>query len=231
MTRPRVLVVGHGREVESVLGTHRACVVAEPYLRGLRQAGAIPVIAWAGMGNPAELLDLGDAVLLLGGGDVDPARFGSDVSGDAVDPERDEFEIGLVLASREAGVPLLGMCRGAQAMNVALGGTLRRVAEHRQGGALSSPSHGISLAKGSRLASLMDAPELLVNSFHRWAVDRPGVGMRVSVTAPDGTVEGIESETGWWAVGVQWHAELLPDRRTVALFQGLISPAGKKVSR
>jgi putative glutamine amidotransferase len=229
MTRARILVVGHGRDVDSVLGTHRACVVAEPYLRALRQAGAIPLIAWAGTGDPAELLDAADAVLLLGGGDVDPVRFGSDASGDAVDPERDEFEIGLVLACREAGVPLMGMCRGAQAMNVALGGTLRQVAEHRQQTGLSNSSHRITLAEGSRLASVLDEPELHVNSFHRWAVDRPAQGMRVTATAPDGTVEGIESETGWWAAGVQWHAELLPDQRTVALFHGLISTVGKRV--
>jgi putative glutamine amidotransferase len=229
MTGPRVLVVGHGRDVESVLGTHRACVVGEPYLRALRQAGAVPVIAWAGTGDPVGLLDVADAALLLGGGDVDPVRFGSDASGDAVDLERDEFEIALVLACRDAGIPLLGMCRGAQAMNVALGGTLRRVTGHRQPTALSSPTHGISLESGSLLGSLLDGGQLSVNSFHRWAVDRPAEGMRVSATAPDGTVEGIESETGWWATGVQWHAEWLPDRGTVELFRGLISSAGRRV--
>jgi len=230
MTRPRVLVVGHGRDVESVLGTHRACVVGEPYLRALRQAGAIPLITWAGSGDPAGFLEVADAVLLLGGGDVDPARFGSDASGDAVDLERDEFEIGLVRACQEAAVPLLGMCRGAQAMNVALGGTLRQVADHRQQTALSSPSHQITLVEGSRLASILATSGLPVNSFHRWAVDRPAQGMRVSATAPDGNVEGIESETEWWAAGIQWHAELLADQRTAALFRGLISTVGR-VSR
>ena len=231
MTPPRVLVVGHGRDVESVLGTHRACVVSEPYLRALRRAGAIPLIAWSGTGDPGELLDVADAVLLLGGGDVDPARFGSDASGEAVDPDRDEFEAELVRMCREAGVPLLGMCRGAQSMNVALGGTLRQIPEHRQQAPLSTPSHRITLVEGSRLASLLDASDLSVNSFHRWAVDRPAEGMRVSATAPDGTIEGIESETGWWAAGIQWHEELLGDQRTADLFGGLISTVERKVSR
>lgn len=230
MRRPRILVVGHGRDVESVLGTHRACVVGEPYLSALRLAGGIPLIAWAGTGGAAELLEVADAVLLLGGGDVDPARFGSDASGEAIDPDRDEFEVELVLACREEGVPLLGMCRGAQAMNVALGGTLRQIPEHRQSAALSSPSHRITLADGSRLASLLGTSELPVNSFHRWAVDRLAEGMRPAATAADGTVEGIESETGWWAVGVQWHAELLADQRAAALFSGLISTV-RKVNR
>jgi putative glutamine amidotransferase len=231
MTRPRVLVVGHGRDVESVLGTHRACVVHEAYVRALREAGAVPLITWAGTGEPGEFLDVADAVLLLGGGDVDPARFGSAARGDAVDPERDEFELEIVRSCQAAGVPLLGMCRGAQSMNVALGGTLRRIADHRQETALSSPSHAIALQNGSRLAGLLGGPDLQVNSFHRWAVDRPAEGTRVTATSPDGAIEGIESDTGWWAAGIQWHAELLGDRTAVRLFEGLISTAGRKVSR
>ncbi|HEX2090027.1 MAG TPA: gamma-glutamyl-gamma-aminobutyrate hydrolase family protein [Actinomycetota bacterium] len=231
MRRPRVIVVGHGRDIDSVLGTHRACVVGEPYLRALDRAGALPVIAWAGSRNAGEFLELGDAVVLLGGGDVDPRRFHSKEQGEAVDLVRDEFEFGLVRSARDAGVPLLGMCRGAQAMNVALGGTLRRVEDHRQGPALTEPSHSLVVAEGSRLEGLLHTTDLEVNSFHRWAVDRPAEGFRVTAVAPDGATEGVESESDWWAAGIQWHAEWLSESQTVALFEALLSGVKGGVAR
>ena len=223
MRRPRVLVVGHGRDIDSVLGTHRVCVVGEPYLRALDRAGALPVIAWAGTSTPSDLLELADAVVLLGGGDVDPRRFNSNEPGDGVDLERDDFEFELVRSSREAGVPLLGMCRGAQAMNVALGGTLRRVDGHRQPGPLTEPSHRLVVADGSRLERVLGTTDLQVNSFHRWAVDRPAEGFRVTAVGPHGSTEGIESQTDWWAAGIQWHAEWQSEAQTVALFAALTS--------
>ncbi len=223
MRQPRVLVVGHGRDIDSVLGTHRACVVGETYLRALDRAGVVPLIGWAGASNASDLLEVADAVVLLGGGDVEPRRFGSSERGEGIDLQRDAFEFEVVRSCRSGGVPLLGMCRGAQAMTVALGGTLRRVEHHRQTNELREPSHLLQVEEGSRLESLLGGTHLSVNSFHRWAVDRPAEGFRVTAVAHDGAVEGIESESGWWATGIQWHAEWLSEAQTVSIFEALVS--------
>jgi putative glutamine amidotransferase len=211
VSRPRVLVVGHRRTVDSVLGRQPACVVYEGYLDRLERAGTLPIIGWPGGRWADDVLDLVYGVVLVGGGDVDPARFGSSAAGDAMDAARDGFEFALVQSCRERKMPLLGLCRGAQAMNVALGGSLAERNGHRQGLPLTAPSHPVALEEGSRLARILAADELSVNSFHRWAVDRPAQGFVASAVAPDATVEGIESTDDWWAIGIQWHAELLDD--------------------
>jgi putative glutamine amidotransferase len=198
-------------------------VVYEGYLDHLDQAGALSIIGWPGGPWADDVLDLVDGVLLVGGGDVDPGRFGSRAQGDAMDAARDDFEFALVRTCRDRAVPLLGMCRGAQAMNVALGGSLKESGGHRQDLPLTAPSHPISLEDGSRLARMFAVEEFPVNSFHRWAVDRPAQGFAVTAVTPDATVEGIESTGDWWATGVQWHAELLDDARGSNLFQGFVS--------
>lgn len=231
MSRPRVLVVGHRRELDSALGRHRACVVSDGYLEHLHAAGAAPLIAWPGTSEPESLLEAVEAVLLIGGGDVDPRRFGSHATGDAIDPSRDDFEIAIVDGCRTNNLPLLGMCRGAQVLNVALGGTLKEVRGHRQEGDLMRPSHSVHIDADSALAGFFGATETKVNSFHRWAADGIPSDMRVVARSPDGTVEGTESTSEWWAMGIQWHAELLDDPYSHALFAGFVSTLERQVSR
>jgi putative glutamine amidotransferase len=223
VSRPLILVVGHRREVDSPLGRQRACVVYEGYLEHLDRAGAQSIVGWPGGSWGDDVLNVVDGVLLVGGGDVDPTRFGSRAHGDAMDAARDDFEFALVRTCRDRSVPLLGMCRGAQAMNVALGGSLKESVGHRQDLPLASPTHPISLEDGSQLARMFGAAEIAVNSFHRWAVDRPGQGLAVSAVTSDDSVEGIESTSDWWATGIQWHAELLDDDRGSALFRGFVA--------
>jgi gamma-glutamyl-gamma-aminobutyrate hydrolase PuuD len=227
MRRPLVLVVGHRRSVEGPLGTLESCVVYEAYLERLA-AVATPVVVWPGESESDSLLALADAVVLVGGGDVEPSRFGSEAEGQAVDPARDELETALVLGCRERGLPLLGFCRGAQLLNVALGGTLKRVDGHVQAEALSRPTHEVRLEPGTRLASTVAADRLDVNSFHRWAVDRTGDGLTVTARAGDGVPEAIEAGNGWHALGVQWHAELLEDGRADALFRALTETTARR---
>jgi putative glutamine amidotransferase len=215
-----VLLAGHRRLVESPLGTQCSCVVYEAYLERL-SAVATPLVAWPGDSETESLLALADSVLLIGGGDVEPSRFGSDAAGQAVDTGRDELETALVLGCRERGLPLLGLCRGAQLLNVALGGTLRQVDGHVQTTALSHPAHEVNIEQGTRLASTVSSTLVEVNSFHRWAVDRAGDGLTVTARAGDGVPEAIEAADGWFALGVQWHAELLEDGWAEALFQAL----------
>jgi putative glutamine amidotransferase len=128
-------------------------------------------------------------------------------------------------------VPVLGICRGIQLVNVALGGTLLQHVpdavgqDHMCADALDQPVHEVALAPGSRLAALYGRDRMRVNSIHHQAVDRPGRGVRVTATAPDGTVEGIESRDGR-VLGVQWHPELLAEpavREHLPLFRWLLA--------
>jgi putative glutamine amidotransferase len=222
--RPRIAVVAHRRQSDSVLGRHTAVVVPEQYLDHLNDAGADPIILWPGMGSVP--VDIVDGVALIGGGDINPTMFGSDETGDAIDQRRDEMEIELVRACRIDSVPLLGVCRGAQVINVALGGTLTSVPGHRQEQPMSMPHHTVRIVGGSKLASLVDADELQVNSFHAWAVDRPGTDLRAVARDSDETIEAVESTNeGWWCLGIQWHAELLGTDDAASPFRGLVGAA------
>ena len=118
-------------------------------------------------------------------------------------------------------MPLLGICRGSQALNVACGGTLHQhLAGHRQSEPGCRVTHEVEVLGGTRLAGLLGAGTHAVNSFHHQAVDRLGRGLRIAARAADGTVEAIEGPG--FAIGVQWHAEALADGR---LFEALVSAA------
>jgi putative glutamine amidotransferase len=127
-----------------------------------------------------------------------------------------------------SNVPTLGICRGQQLLNVALGGSLFQHMEgHRQTGARSDPSHGLRVEPGSRLASLLGAEEVQVNSHHHQAVKRLGRGLRAVAWAPDGTIEGLESTEHPWLIAVQFHPEdMVPSHGpSLSLFAALIEAA------
>jgi putative glutamine amidotransferase len=198
----------------------------------VEQAGGVPIYA-DHHAAPDALADNFDAVVINGGGDVAPARYGATRHPRTygVEERRDEFEIDLVRAAAARGVPVLGICRGIQLVNVALGGTLvQHVPEavgrdHMCADALDQRVHEVVLARGSRLAALYGRDRLSVNSIHHQAVGRPGPGLRVTATALDGTAEGIESRDGR-ILGVQWHPELLAEpaaREHLPLFRWLLA--------
>ena len=200
----------------------------------VEQAGGVPIYA-DHHAAPEALADHVHAVVVNGGGDVAPERYGATRHRRTygVEERRDRFEIELVRAAAARGVPVLGICRGIQLVNVALGGTLVQhvpeVAgrEHMCDDALDRCVHDVELAQGSRLAALYGRDRVRVNSLHHQAVDRPAPGLRVTATAPDGTVEGIESDDGR-ILGVQWHPEFLAEpaaREHVALFRWLLAEA------
>ena len=133
MTRPRIVIAPHARELDTVLGRLRASIVYDQYFAKLVAAGAQPLVTWAGSPDVEDLVAHAAGVLLIGGGDVAPERFGLAAEGSAVDERRDAFETELVHAAKARGTPVLGVCRGAQVLNVALGGTLREVDAHVHG--------------------------------------------------------------------------------------------------
>jgi putative glutamine amidotransferase len=162
-----------------------------------------------------------DALVLGGGGDVDPARYGRRARADArleVDLERDSLDFALLGRALGAGTPVLGICRGLQVVNVALGGTLVQdlaterpsSVSHQEGGSdRTRRAHPVIVAPGSRLAEIAVRDQVSVNSRHHQAIERIAPGLAVSATAPDGLVEGVELPDGAWLLGVQWHPENL----------------------
>lgn len=227
MSRPLIVVVPHVREVDTPLGRMRGAIAYEAYLDRIVSAGGEPLIVWQGTGDVSEVVRLAHGILLVGGGDLDPARFaGAIEAAEAVDHARDAFETTLVRAARAVRVPVLGVCRGCQVLNVALGGTLELVEGHRQTQTLALSSHPVVLAAGSRLGEVVGGTHLKVNSFHRWRVADLGLGLVAAARSPDGGIEAIEAKGEWWAIGVQWHAELLGEERaSSAVFEGLVGAA------
>lgn len=218
---PRVLV-SVDRTVWNSLGLNRFT-----YVRQLRRAGLRPVLVrFTEDGSlPVDLLKASVAGLVLtGGGDVAAARYDGDpdVTRD-VKPARDAFELALLEAAWKRSLPVLGLCRGAQLMNVWLGGTLGdfrddagRYAVHHS----ATSGHAVRFEAGSELARIYGATVIHdVTTWHGQHVDRPGRGVDITGYSPDGVPEAFEVPGHPFAIGVQWHAEMPPwDERQDALF-------------
>ncbi len=216
----------------------REMALGLPYLRAIERAGGLPVVLPPLQTDaiPA-LLDRLSGICLSGGPDLDPAGYGAAAHaqlGD-IEPDLDRFELEVAREADRRGMPVLGICRGQQALNVARGGTLHQhladvtdgTIDHRQTEPGTVPTHAVDVLPGSRLAGILEGPAVRVNSFHHQAVDRLGDGLRVAGrSSEDGLVEAIEDPRRDFVVGVQWHAECLvdvePHRR---LFAALVDAA------
>jgi putative glutamine amidotransferase len=208
----------------------------------LRRAGARTAIVAPGeTGDPAELLEPFDGLVLVGGGDVDPMRYGAERGAHnyGVDPERDAFEIALVHAADRAAMPTLCICRGAQVLNVAFGGTLHQhlpdidgLLEHGVPLEGTSSMHDVEAAQETKLGGATTTPTLRCSSHHHQGIATVGTGLTVAGRSSDGLVEAIErdmTEAGW-VVGVQWHPEetAATDPSQQALFDTLVRLAGDR---
>jgi len=217
------------------------------YLGAVQQAGGVPVLLPPQLEPPAraELLKRLQGVLLTGGGDVDPTRFGEAAHPTTADVSaaRDGLEVDLTRWAIETRTPLLAICRGLQVLNVALGGSLHQdipsapgsPLDHRQadllGRSRSIAVHHVKVQDGSRLAGILGALEVDVNSFHHQAINRLGRGLRDVAWAPDSIVEGVELvDESRFVVGVQWHPEELVghDRTARNLFRALVERARER---
>jgi putative glutamine amidotransferase len=208
------------------------------YTQAIQEAGGIAVVLPAhGYADDVDaLLDRLDGLLFSGGPDLAPATYGQlphPRLGPDVDRIADDYELGLLAAAAQRDVPLLAICRGMQALNVARGGTLhqhlpdRTALEHRQAHEPFEPAHPVTVAAGSLLHGLSGHRRLAVNSFHHQAVDRLGAGLEICARASDGTVEAVCDPAARFCLGVQWHPEVLTHRPEQALlFQALLTAAG-----
>jgi putative glutamine amidotransferase len=176
---------------------------------------------WPPLGRTDIGLLLGrlDGLVLSGGPDLAPAAYGAEPHRElgSTEPGLDAFEYAMAREAVRLELPILGICRGAQALNVARGGTLHQhlpdlvgdVIARRQTVDGRVPTHPVTIRPGSRLAAVLGTTRLSVNSFHHQAVDRLGTGLRACAWAPDGTIEAIEDPEQAFVVAVQWHAETL----------------------
>ncbi len=207
------------------------------YLQAIEAAGGLPVVMPPLDLEAVEpLLDRLSGICLSGGPDLDPAAYHERRHPQLgpVEPDLDRFELELARRADARGLPMLAVCRGAQALNVARGGTLHQhlpdrpgvTLDHRQSKPGNVATHGVSIAPGSWLAGTMRRRRARVNSFHHQAVNRLGDGLRAVAWSSDGVIEGIEAPARDFLVGVQWHVECLVDRREhAALFTGLVTAA------
>lgn len=242
MTRP---LIGLTTSV-TIDATPQRAYVNSAYLTAIQQAGGIPVLLPPQLDEEARaaLADRLDGLVLSGGGDVDPARYGEPPHPRTaeVSPARDALEIALVHRALERDTPLLAICRGVQVLNVALGGTLYQdlgddpggPIEHTQTDPRPRPTHTVKVAtEGTRLGAIVRDAELAVNSFHHQGLRRLGDGLRAVAWAPDGLVEAVELAGDRLVVGVQWHPEDLVGLDTAArsLFAAVVDTARRRASR
>ena len=184
-----------------------------------------------------------DALLLGGGGDVDPARYGRaclDNGTVEVDPERDALDFRLFEEARRTGVPVFAICRGLQVVNVAFGGTLVQdipserpspVVHQRPRDEKTRRDHAVAIVSGTLLATLANAGRASVNSRHHQAIEGLGRGLSVTANAPDGIAEAIEAPGDPWLLGVQWHPEnLLGDPVSERLFGEFLRAARERLA-
>ena len=225
-------------------GTFLRYCMSAPYVRAVETAGGVPVILPPQRDAIDELLAAIDGLLLSGGPDVNPARYGDDYIHPAtygIDPDRDQFEIDLFDAALRQRIPVFGICRGIQVMNVALGGTLIQDVsteypgaadvghrQHERGLEVSAIGHGVSAVESAPLP-IFGNNDLGVNSFHHQAIRDLASDLTPAAYSPDGLVEAVVMRGKPEVFGVQWHPELMFERDDAHLrpFAHLVEDAAK----
>jgi putative glutamine amidotransferase len=221
VSRPTIGITASLETVTSGPWVEESAVVPIHYVDAVRRAGGRAVLLVPDPDDardPRAVLDLVDGVVVTGAaGDVDPARYGAEAHPDThpVAPVRDDYELALVRAAEDRGVPVLGICRGMQVVNVAHGGTLvqhlpETVGHDRHARAPGEFSrHHVNLVPGSLAARAVGAERTEVSGYHHQGVDTVGDGLTVSAWSAldDGIIEAVEAPEGTWALGVLWHPE------------------------
>lgn len=217
-------------------------MLGEVYVTAVLRAGGIPLLIPTGVKD--ETLDTVrarlDGIIVTGGPDIEPSIFNGEphpaIYG--IDSRRDSLELNLVRNAVEHGTPILGICRGIQVMNVALGGDLyTHIADQLPGSlrhdtdpahSYDYPAHEVRLEAGSRIESIVGCPTAQVNSWHHQGVHNAAPGTRATGWSPDGLIETIEVQGHPFGLGVQWHPEWMPAVDSMqAIFRALVAAASK----
>ena len=214
--------------------------VGEAYVHALRAAGGVPILIPLGPDEAdlTQLLGRLDGVLFTGGGDMDPACYGGSPHPlvDEVDPDRDRLELNLYRDAIGQSIPFLGICRGFQVLNVALGGTLYEDIADQHKGAIKHRyypdyprnhlAHPVQVHEESRLARILGKPVLEVNSLHHQGLRRLAPSLQATAVAPDGIIEGVELPEHPFGMAVQWHPEALQEHEPMrAIFRAFVQAA------
>lgn len=234
---PVIGITGLVREV----GGRSFAGVNAAYVAAVIAAGGVPLILPPSLPptTAAPLTKMLDGVLLSGGADLDPGRYGAAPHPKlgVVEPDRDAFDLAIIGAARARGLPLLAICRGMQAVNVALGGTLwQDLPSERPGDVLHDGEwprtqrvHPVALTPGSVVARALGTDRCAVNSVHHQGVRTLAPGLAATGHAPDGLIEAIEATDGPWLAGVQWHPETFhadPSAPDLGIFRAFVRAAG-----
>ncbi|HEX5135540.1 MAG TPA: gamma-glutamyl-gamma-aminobutyrate hydrolase family protein [Planctomycetota bacterium] len=239
-TRPLIGLTSWTRRVRSGAKDRFNEAVPRGYTQGVEWAAGLPVLLPNSddLALAPEYIARVDGLLLTGGDDVHPRHYGEAPHPkiDLVDDRRDAFEIALLRAARERGMPVLGICRGIQILNVALGGSLFQdipsQAEsgvgHAQKTLREGAWHEIDVRPGTRLSGILGESRVAVNSYHHQACRRVAEGLSVAATTADGLVEAVEDPLHPFCVAVQWHPEVLEGGQaasTKRLFASFVAAA------
>jgi putative glutamine amidotransferase len=221
---------------------HPILALGENYVQAVAQAGALPVLVPLGLPDDQVngILVRLDGILFSGGGDIEPAAFGMESVPEvkSVDPDRDRVEIRLVKTALSEGLPFLGICRGLQVINVALGGSLYTHIADQHPQALKhdySPDwprdhlpHAVRVEPDSRLAAILRMKNPKVNSLHHQGVCHLAPGLQAVAWAPDTLIEAVELPGHPFGLGVQWHPEWLTAHTSMrTLFHAFVEAASR----
>jgi putative glutamine amidotransferase len=240
MTRPVIGITASIDRHSPVFGETYA--LTRKYAEGVRQAGGVPLIVPHNLDEDSlrVVLDRLDGIVLSGGGDIDPALFGEELHPATceIEPDRDRAELTLARRVVERDLPFLGICRGIQVLNVALGGSLVQDIPSQVPEALphsfdrkTTPrgylAHAVKIDPSSQLARIMQLEAAQTNSWHHQSIKRPADGLRVTAVAPDGVIEAVEVPERRFAIAVQWHPEWLFEEHAEhrKLFEELVRAA------
>jgi len=233
-TAPVIGLTGYEEQVRWGVWDVPGVLLPSGYVRAVVAAGGVPVLLPPVPEVVEAVLPRLDGLVLSGGPDIEPGRYGAEPLTSTATPRvnRDAAELGLARAATAAGLPVLGICRGLQLLNVARGGTLHQHLPDVLGSDAHAPApgvygrHPVRVTPGSLLAETLGLTETLgpadteVPSYHHQAVDALGTGLTVTAVAPDGTVEAVEDRSLPFFLAVQWHPEAGED---LSLFRALVT--------
>lgn len=240
MSKPLVGINAWRRRLDTFYGPDTLMTLSTSYTDSMVEAGLTPIIIPAAL-DPSEanrFVSLVDGLVLSGGDDVHPATYGAvPTVSHGIDRDADRFEIALIAAAREAGKPVLAICRGLQILNVALGGTLHQevtsaggvhelITDETDNEEMAARRHVVRFESDSIIGGLYGAAEAKVNSLHHQGIDELAPDLVVEGKSDDGLIEAARCRGNWWALGVQWHPEKMDlDHRhlLVALREEILS--------